>query len=525
MGKRETTPRAHGPHGTGTEKRNSPGPGDGATHGTHGSAEPALRLATATGRWTVAAAVLGSGAVFVESTVVTVALPAIATDFNLGIEGLQWVLNGYLLTLSALMLLGGSFGDIYQRRAVFVAGLVGFAATSTLTALAPGAALLVLFRLLQGAAGALLVPNSLAMVDAMFAEADRGAAIGRWAGWSAISTAIGPLLGGWLIVTLSWRWVFAIAIPLALGAAWIAAKRVPETPRLTPRGRSVDYPGAGLVTLGLAGVVGALISGPNLGFTSPVILAAAAVGVGLLLAFLVLERRRADPLLPMSIFRSVPFTGANATTLLIYAAFGVLFFLLMLQLQSVLGYSALEAGAAMLPVNALMLTLSPRAGWLGQKIGPRWPMTAGALVAGVGMLLLAGVRPGAGYASAVLPGLIVFGLGLASLVAPLTAAVLGAVPPEQVGIASGVNNATARLAGLLATAAVPLAAGLGGLDNLAGPAFTGGYTRAMHIGAALCVAGGAVAFLTVRGFAKVEPVPHPSPQHGCIQRRPSAGGA
>lgn len=485
------------------------------------NAGPGLRLATPLGRWTVAAAVLGSGAVFVEGTVVTVALPRIAADFGLGIEGLQWVLNGYLLTLSALMLLGGSLGDIYRRRAVFVAGLLGFAATSGLAAVAPGVGSLVVFRFLQGAAGALLVPNSLAMLDAAFAEADRGAAIGRWAGWSAVSTAMGPLLGGWLIVALSWRWVFASVIPLALGAAWIAARRVPEPPRSAPRERSVDYPGTTLITLGLAGVISALISGPSLGFASPAIVAAALGGAALLLAFLAVERRRADPLLRLSLFRSVPFTGANATTLLVYAALGVLFFLLMLQLQNVLGYSALEAGAALLPVNVLMLALSPGAGRVGQRIGPRWPMTLGALVAGAGMLLLAGVGPGVSYATMILPALVVFGLGLASLVAPLTAAVLGAVPDEQVGIASGVNNATARLAGLLATAAIPLAAGLGGLEDLAGPAFAAGYTRAMRIAAGLCAAGAAVAFLTVRGFAKVEPVPHPSPAHGCTHRRPA----
>jgi EmrB/QacA subfamily drug resistance transporter len=464
-----------------------------------------LRLASPAGRWTVAAAVLGSGAAFLESTVVHVALPAMARDFGLGIEGLQWVLNGYLLTLSALMLLGGSLGDVHRRRRIFILGLLGFAATSVLAALVPTLELLVVVRLLQGGAGALLVPNSLALLEVSFAEEDRGTALGTWAAWSGVSTALGPLLGGWLVDALSWRWVFAAAAPFAVAAAWVAARKVPGVQRAGVQARSVDYLGAALVTLGLAGVVGALIAGPGEGFTHPGVLLAGVGGAALLVAFGAVERRARDPLLPLSLFRSRQFTGANLTTLLIYAALGGLFFLLMLQLQNVLGYSALAAGAALLPVNALMLLLSPMAGRLAQRIGPRWPMTAGALVAAGGMLLLARVQPGATYLGSIFPGLGVFGLGLATLVAPLTAAVLEAAPDEQTGVASGVNNAAARLAGLLATAALPLVAGLGGLEHLRGSALAAGYTRAMWISAGLCALGALVAFLTIRTAAPVRP--------------------
>jgi EmrB/QacA subfamily drug resistance transporter len=481
-------------------------------------AGPPLRLASAPGRWILAASILGSGAAFLETTVVNVALPAIGRDLDLGIAGLQWVLDGYLLTLSALMLLGGSLGDVYRRRRIFAAGLLGFALASALVAIAPGAGWLVAFRLLQGAAGALLVPNSLALVDAAFAAEERGAAIGRWAGWSGVSTALGPLAGGWLVLAFGWRWVFAVVIPFALAAAWIVWRKVPESPTPPERPRSVDYPGAVLVTLGLAGVVAALVSGPSVGFAHPAIVAAGLGGLILLAAFLLYERRARDPLLPLSIFRSRQFTGANLTTLFVYAALSTLFFLLMLVLQDALGYSALLAGASLLPVNLLLLLLSPLAGRVGERIGPRWPMTAGALVAALGLALLTRVGPGAGYLTTLLPALAIFGLGLATFVAPLTAAVLGAVPAQTTGLASGINNAAARLAGLLAVAVLPLAAGLGGLQHLAGPALVDGYARATWISAALCVLGAATAFLTVRGGASIARAPHPSPEQGCTQR-------
>jgi EmrB/QacA subfamily drug resistance transporter len=464
-----------------------------------------VRLQTTSGRWLVAGSVLGSGAVFLEGSVVSVALPAIARDFRLGVEGLQWVMNGYLLTLSALMLLGGTLGDRFRRSRVFAIGCVAFAVASVGCAVAPSLLVLVVLRMVQGTAGALLVPNSLAMLETAFGGEERGAAIGQWAGWSAISTAVGPLVGGWLVNAGSWRWVFASVVPFALGAAWITLRhaRAGETPSASDRSAGVDYVGAVLVTLGLGGIVGALIAGPDPGLARPWVLGTGLGGVVLLLVFLAQERRLgrqgAHPLLPLDVFRSRQFTGANVMTVLVYAALNGLLFLLMPQLQNNLGYSPLTAGAALLPVNAIMLALSPVAGRLSLRIGPRLPMAIGALLAGGAMLLFARIGPGASYIAVVLPAAVVFGIGVGTLVAPLTAAVLGAVSPREAGLASGINNAAARLAGLFATAVLPLAAGIGGLARLDGPEFDTGYRRAMWICAGLCAAGALVALTTIQG--------------------------
>ena len=475
-----------------------------------------IRLKSRAGRWAVAATVLGSGAVFLESTVMTVALPAIGRDLDLGMAGLQWLVNAYLLPLSALILLGGSLGDRYGRRRVFAVGLIGFATASALCMVAPGFGSLVACRLLQGIFGALLVPNSLAILDTLFAEEDRGAAIGQWAAWSGVSMALGPLVGGWLVDALSWRWVFACVVPFALAAAWIAARTMPADERSA--GGTVDYAGAVLVTLGLAGVTAALVAGQNLGGTAGEVSAGGA-GLVLLAAFVLVERRARDPLLPLELFRSRQFTGTNLVTLLVYAALGGFFFLFVLMLQNSLGYSALASGAALLPVNLLMLLISPRAGRWSARVGARLPMTAGAAVAAAGLLVLSGVGPGTRYLTGLVPGLALFGVGLATLVAPLTAAVMGAVPDERAGVASAVNNATARLAGLLGTAVLPLAAGLGGLTELRGTGLAGGVGTALRISAGLCLAGAIVAFLTIRATATVASVFHPSPTMGCTQRR------
>jgi len=483
------------------------------------SEPPLLRLRSAAGRWTVAAAVLGSGAVFVESTVVSVALPAMGRDLDLGVAGLQWIVNGYLITLSALLLLGGALGDARGQKRVFEAGLIAFAAGSLLCAMAPSFVLLVVARLVQGAAGALLVPTSLAFLDTAFAEEDRGEAIGRWAGWSAGSTAVGPLLGGALVDLVSWRWVFAAVAPLPLLALWISRSRLPIPARR--RRERVDYTGALLISAGLGGVVWALIEGPKRGATVAVV-GAGALGSVLVAGFFWLESRRENPLLPLGIFRSRQFSGANATTLLVYAALGALFFFLMIHLQGVLGYNGLAAGASLLPINALMLALSGRAGRWGQRWGPRVPITAGALLAAAGLALFSRVGPGSGYLTDVLPATIVFGCGLGVLVAPLTSSVLAVVEEGRTGVASAVNNATARLAGLLATAAIPLATGIGGLDDTTGPAFAAAFRQAMWISAALCAAGGGVAWLTVTECGPVSAAPHPSPTHGCAGRRSGA---
>jgi EmrB/QacA subfamily drug resistance transporter len=460
-----------------------------------------LALRSTAGRWVVAGSVLGSGAVFLESSVVNVALPAIARDFHVGVIGLQWVINGYLLTLSALMLLGGALGDRFGRPRVFAIGCVAFALASAGCALAPGLVALVALRIVQGAAGALLVPNSLAMLDTAFEGEERGAAIGQWAAWSAVSTAAGPFAGGWLVDRLSWRWVFSAVILFALAAAVIVMRHIASgSVKDAGRGSAgrIDYLGAALGTLALAGLVGALMSGPALGFSDWRVLAAGIGGVLFMGAFILVERRVTHPILPLSVFHSRQFSGVNATTFLVYGALSGLFFLLMPQLQSNLKYSALRAGAALTPANVIMLALSPIAGRASARVGPRVLMTVGALVAAAGMVLFARVQPGASYVKTILPATIVFGIGLAILVAPLTSAVLSAVKESETGIASGINNAVARLAGLIATAALPLAAGIGGSAQLEGAAFSAGYVRAMLISAGLCAAGAVVAWITVR---------------------------
>lgn len=460
-------------------------------------------------RWVLVGAILGSGAVFIEATVTTVALPAIARDFELGISGLQWVMNGYLLTLSALILFGGALGDRFSRSRVFVLGLIGFAAASLACTVAPNVTFLVVARVLQGAAGALVVPNSLALLESNFSGTERGTAIGHWAGWSAVSMAFGPLVGGWLVDAVSWRLVFACVTPFAAAAAIVisAGAKARESADREHAPASVDYAGATLVTLGLAGVVGALIVGPNAGFSSPRVLLIGITGIALLGAFIVVEKRVPHPLLPLDAFRSREFSGVNAVTLFVYAALNGLFFLLMIQLQTVLGYSALAAGASLLPINALMVLISPLAGRVAERHGARTPMVAGSLTAAAGMLLFTRVGPGAGFLTTVLPAAVVFAFGLAWLVTPLTAVALGALGPARAGLASGVNNAVARLAGLLAVTGIPLAAGLSGTGALSPQALNEGFSRAMLVCAALCIAGSIVAAFTIPGAPCAEQHP------------------
>lgn len=452
------------------------------------------------------AAVLGSGIAFLDSTVVNVALPAIDADLGAGLSGLQWVVDGYLLTLSAFLLLGGSLGDLYGRRRVFVVGLVGFALASVACGAAPTTATLILARALQGLAAALLVPGSLAMISASFAEEDRSEAIGAWAGLTGVASAVGPLLGGWLVGAASWRLVFLINPPIAAVAAVVALRRVPET-RDDTSGRRVDLPGAVIAAVALGGITYALIEGPVRAWTDPLVVATAVAGALALVAFVVVEARSADPMLPLGVFRSRQFTGANLTTFAVYAALGGALFLVVLQLQTVLGYSPLAAGAALLPITVLLLLLSPAAGRVADRIGPRRPMTLGPLVAAAGLALLASVARGSGYLTGVLPGVVVFGLGLAATVTPLTSAALAAVDRRSAGIASGVNNAVARVAGLLAVALLPVVSGLAaqGLDP---DTFTAGYRRALLLAAGLCALGGVVSWALIRDApARTAPPP------------------
>jgi EmrB/QacA subfamily drug resistance transporter len=478
-----------------------------------------IRFGTPAARWVIFATVLGSGIAFLDGTVVNVALPTIGEDLDTGLTGLQWILDGYLVTLSALLLLGGSLGDLYGRRRVFIIGLIGFSLASAVCGLAPNAGFLIAARALQGAAAALLVPGSLAIISASFHPDDRGRAVGAWSGLGGIAGAVGPFLGGWLVDAASWRLVFLINLPLAAIAVAITLRHVPES-RDPDAVRHLDLPGAVLASIGLAAVAYALIEGAaDLGPTEQ---AAAIVGVVALVAFVVTERRLPQPMLPLDIFRSRQFTGTNLTTLAVYTALGATTFLLVLQLQLGLGYSAIEAGASLLPITLLMLTLSARAGQLSQRTGPRLPMTVGPLIIAAGMLLLARVEPGTNYLTHVLPALIVFGLGLACTVAPLTSAVLASVEDRHLGVGSGVNNAVARVAGLLSVALLPA---LAGLDLSSRTGLGDSFATAMRIAAGFSVVGGLIAFLTVRTqvlHPAVTQVALQQPCHDPVTLRPTS---
>jgi EmrB/QacA subfamily drug resistance transporter len=447
------------------------------------------------GRWVLTIAVLGSGIAFLDGTVVNVALPAIGRDLGASTSELQWMLNGYLLTLASLILLGGSLGDRIGRRRIFVVGTAWFTAASLLCALAPSAEALIFARLLQGVGGALLTPGSLAMIEASFRRADRARAIGAWSGLTGVGAALGPLLGGYLVDAVSWRAVFLINLPLGLFVVLSAPRHVPETRDPMARGR-LDVLGATLAALGLAGTTYALIQAPDEGASAAVVLAGA-VGVLALVAFVVAERRVPNPMMPLTMFASRQFTAANLVTVVVYAALGGVFFLLVAFLQISMGWTPLAAGAASLPVTALMLALSARSGALAQRIGARLPLTVGPLVIAAGMLLMTRIDPGDSYISSVLPAVVVFGLGLTLVVAPVTATVLAAAPPRHAGIASGINNAVSRVAGLLAVAVLPLIAGLTG-DAFYDPAkMTAGFHVAMTATAALAAVGGLIAWLTI----------------------------
>ncbi|MEQ7123521.1 MFS transporter [Actinopolymorpha sp. B11F2] len=474
------------------------------------AARLSLPLDSSRGRWVIVGTVLGSGIAFLDSTVVTIALPAISRDLGGGLVVQQWVVDGYLLTLSALLLLGGVLGDRYGRRKVFTLGLVAFTIASLACGLAPTGPVLVAARLVQGVGGALLVPGSLSLIDASIRGEDRGAAVGLWAGLTGVSSAIGPFLGGWLVDAASWRWVFLLSLPFTAAALWVTLRHVPES-RDPAAPRRLDVLGAACITVGLGGVTYAFIEVPARGW-EPVGVVAAVLGVVGLVAFPLVENRRRDPLLRLDIFRSSQFTGANLTTFAVYAALSGALFLLALQLQQSLGYTALAAGVATLPITVLMLLLSSRMGALAQRVGPRVPMTLGPIVAGAGLALMARIVPGSSYWTHALPAIVVFGLGLAITVAPLTSTVLASVSGERAGAASGVNNAVARTAGLLAVAVLPPVAGVSaGTDSPLGP----GFGRAMLISAVLCGLGGLVAFATVRRGQPVHVNPLPGVHHAC----------
>jgi len=455
----------------------------------------AIRFESTAGRWIVAVSVLGSGIAFLEATVVNVALPEIGRDLGADTGALQWTLNGYLVTLSALILLGGSLGDRFGRRLVFNIGVVWFTIASAVCALAPSVELLIAARVLQGVGGALLTPGSLAIIEATFRAEDRARAIGAWSGLGGVGAAVGPLLGGYLVDAVSWRAIFLINIPFGIFVVVMANRHIPETRDPTAEGR-LDYPGAVLAVVGLASATYALIGASGDAGTATILVSGVAGVVGLG-GFVVAERSSANPMMPPSIFASRQFTAANLVTFTVYAALGGVFFLLVAFLQISLGYSAIAAGAASLPVTALMLLLSPRAGALAQRIGPRLPLTLGPLLIAAGMLLMTQIDRGDGYVTGVFPSVLVYGLGLALVVAPVTATVLAAADHRHSGVASGVNNAVARVAGLIAVAVLPLVAGLRGPDFFDPDAMAEGFGVAMVATAALAASGGLLAWFTI----------------------------
>jgi EmrB/QacA subfamily drug resistance transporter len=404
-------------------------------------------------RLVLVAAILGTTVVTVDSTVVNVALPAIADDLGGGLAGQQWTSNAYLVTLGSLLLIGGSLGDLFGERRLFAIGVTGFGVTSLLCALAPTIELLVAARALQGVCGALLTPAALAVIVAVFPPDERGKAVGAWTAWGGIGTVLGPLIGGQLVDTASWRWIFAINIPVVLITLFLVFRAVPEG-RERPAEARVDVVGATLCALGLAGMTFGLIEQPLRGWDDPAVFLTLLIGALLFAGFILWEAHTRYPMLPLGLFRRRNFAIGNIETFAMYGGLGVLFFLLVLFLQQIAGYSALEAGLSSVPVTIVMFALSMRFGMLADRYGPRFFMGVGPLVAAAGLALFLPLDADVDYVTDLLPGLLVFSLGLSMTVAPLTATVLADADENNAGIASGTNNAIARVASLVAIAAV-----------------------------------------------------------------------
>jgi len=440
----------------------------------------------------LAACILGSIIVFVDSTVVNVALPAIQRDLGGGLALQQWVVDAYLLTLGSLLLVGGSLGDLFGARLVFMLGIAAFGITSVLCAAAPDGTTLILARGLQGIAGAVLTPAGLAVITATFTGEERGAAIGSWTAWTGVAFVVGPLVGGWLVTNTSWRWIFLINVPFVAVTLALVAYAVPKREPGEQRAR-LDVVGGTLCALGLAGPVFALIEAPTRGWGDPLIVGTLIAGIVLLLVFVAWERRAPQPMLPLALFSRRNFSFANVETVTVYAGLSTLTFFLVLFVQQLDGYSALQSGMALLPITLVMFVLSPRVGRLSMRHGPRLFMGLGPLVAAAGLLGTIRLTPGFSYWLELLPPLLVFSVGLSMIVAPLTATVLSDADDHDAGIASGVNNAVARVAGLLGIAIV--GAAVAGADNRLDQS---GFRLAMAITAALVAAGGAIGLAGIR---------------------------
>jgi EmrB/QacA subfamily drug resistance transporter len=456
-----------------------------------------LRYDEPQGRWVLLATVLGSGMAFLDGTVVNVALPSIGDSLDTDIAGLQWTINAYTLTLASFILLGGSAGDRWGRRRMFVLGTIGFAAASLLCGIAPNIETLVVARALQGIAGALLTPGSLAILQSSYRMEDRGRAIGAWSGLAGIAGAVGPFLGGWLVEAVSWRLVFLINVPLAVAVVLVALRHVPES-RDPAEVEGFDLAGASLTVLALVGVSYGLVAWGSDGLDSVMAWLPLVLGVLAAVAFVVVEQRSPHPMLPLDVFSSRLFTVVNVVTFLVYAALGGIFFMLVLTLQVAAGFTPLQAGTALLPITVVMLLLSERAGVLAQRIGPRIPMTVGPLLSAAGTLLLLRIDTDTSWALDVLPAVTLFGLGLSATVAPLTTTVLAAAPDEHAGVASGVNNAVARTAGLLVVAALPALVGLDAVAYDQPSAMLDAFQGSVLVCAALLVVGAVLSALLVR---------------------------
>jgi EmrB/QacA subfamily drug resistance transporter len=471
-------------------------------------------MSSAAGRWVVAISVLGSGIAALDATVVGIALPTIGRQFHVGVADLQWVISGYTLTLAAFLLIGGTLGDRFGRRKVFVIGVVWFALTSAACGFAPDATVLIVMRVLQGIGAALLTPGSLAIIEASFAPDDRGRAIGAWSGLGGVTTAAGPLIGGYLI-SASWRWIFFINLPIA-AAVILMSRHLPESRDPTATSK-IDIVGAITGVVFLSGLTYAFIEAPALGWGSPAVLTMTILGVSALVAFLVRERTARAPMLPLGIFTERQFTATNVVTFMVYAALSGALFLLPTQLQVGWGYSPLASGLATLPVTVIMLALSARSGRLASRIGPRLQMSAGPVVVAAGLALLTFSTHGSSYVVDVLPAVVVFGLGLAVTVAPLTATAMGSAPADHAGIASAVNNDVARFGGLLAVAILPPLAGITGTAYLHPAQLAAGFRTAVLIAAAMSAAGGIFAAFTISNR------PRPAPPRAAAAAREAPG--